>query len=242
MLFEEKRVHRLVYALGLATGGAIGLLPNVSAAALTPTLDFGIIAPTTGSISYAGGASPLLGSGIQVDNIVGLDTPLNAGTESLCALCVLNFGTGNFVSHIGNVWTYSGGGSISIKGGVDFDPVALDGLEIASGSTLLTGTFNTAQVFDLGSGAFQFRIAGASFIDKKHADLLAFYGLPINANYQGGMNISFLGATNGGGGFTSSSVFSGDITNQPLPVPLPAAFLLFLSGIGVILPGRMMSA
>lgn len=238
MLCVKKSVHQLVNVFGLAASGGFAVLPSAVNAALTPTLDFGIIAPTTGSISYAGGASPLLGIGIEVDNIVGLDTPLNSSTESLCALCVLNFGTGNFVSHVGNVWTYSGGGAISISGGVDFDPAAVNGLEVASGSTLLTGTFNIAQVFDLGSGTFKFRIAGASFIDNKHPDILAFYGLPINTNYQGGMNISFLGAANGGGGFTSSSVFSGDITNQPLPVPLPAALLLFLSGIGIILPGR----
>ena len=35
-------------------------------------LDFGIITPTTGSISYAGGGAPLVGLGIDVDIVTSL--------------------------------------------------------------------------------------------------------------------------------------------------------------------------
>ncbi|HEU0049207.1 MAG TPA: hypothetical protein VFQ43_16575, partial [Nitrososphaera sp.] len=44
-----------------------------------PIIDFGLVAPTGGTISYAGGAAPLLGTNIQVDNVVGLDTPDHNG-------------------------------------------------------------------------------------------------------------------------------------------------------------------
>src|SRR5262249_57435774 len=53
-------------------------------------LDFGIVTPTTGSISYAGGAAPLVGLGIDVDLVTGLPS----GTSAACVGCVLNFITG----------------------------------------------------------------------------------------------------------------------------------------------------
>src|SRR5262245_42575645 len=70
-----------------------------------PILDFGVIAPTPGTISYAGGASPLVGSGIQVDNVVGLSTPLNNGVLRNLFSAVLNFSTGAS----NGPWSWAGG-------------------------------------------------------------------------------------------------------------------------------------
>jgi hypothetical protein len=54
----------------------MGLL--VSPLAMAVELDFNIGAPTSGTISYAGGGGALIGSNIEVDNVVGLSTPANA--------------------------------------------------------------------------------------------------------------------------------------------------------------------
>ena len=198
-------------------------LPSIATSATV--LDFGIKAPTTGSLSYAGGVAPLIGTGIDVDDVIGLNTPANKNVLSICALCTLDFQSGASTGG----WNFGAGGTISITGGIDFPDATTD---IPTGSTLLTGTFNSATVVDLGSGAFEFQIVGGSFTDTKHPELLAFYGMP-DIDYIGGLNISFSTTANMGDKFTSVQIFSGDVVNQPVPVP--AAVWLFGSGlIGLI--------
>ena len=198
-------------------------LPSIATSATT--LDFGIKAPTTGTLSYAGGVSPLIGADIDVDDVIGLNTPQNNNVVSICASCTLGLQTGASTGG----WNYGAGGSITITGGIDFPDATPD---IATGSILLTGTFDSATVVDLGSGTFEFQIVGGAFTDTKHQDLLAFYGMP-NTDYLGGLNISFSTTANMGDIFTSDQIFSGDVVNQPVPVP--AAVWLFGSGlIGLI--------
>jgi len=110
-------------------------------------------------------------------------------------------------------------------GGIDFTDSTPD---IAAGSLLLSGTFDSAQIFSLSSGTFQFTILGASFSDTKNPALLAFYGLP-DVLYTGGLNLSFSTDATMGVDFTTSSLGSGGITNQAVPVP--AALWLFGSGL-----------
>jgi len=184
------------------------------------TIDFGLVAPTSGTISYAGGAAPLVGSGIDVDNIVGLATPSNPDAPIACETCILEFTTGASTGG----WDFGAGGTISIVGGVS-------AAGIAGGSTLLSGTFDSASVIDVGGGMFDFKIVGASFFDTKHPDLLAYFGLP-GGDYQGGLNISFdmTGSPAFGNAFTSDTLFSGDVVNSPV-IPVPAAVWLFGSGL-----------
>ena len=193
--------------------------PTIAKAATV--LDFGIKAPTTGTLSYAGGTAPLIGSGIDVDDVVGLNTALNNNVVSICASCTLDFQTGSSTGG----WNYGAGGTITITGGIDFPDATTD---IPTGTTLLQGTFDNATVINLGSGSFEFQIVGGSFTDTKHPDLLAFYGLP-DIGYNGGLNISFSTTANMGDLFTSDQIFSGDVVNQPVPVP--AAIWLFGSGL-----------
>jgi len=214
---------------------AIGALSLVSFTSNAASLDFGINAPTAGSISYAGFTAPLVGSGIDVDTVTGLGTTFNADTAFACDSCVLEFTTGANI----HGWDFGAGGTISIVGGV---PAA----GVAGGTTLLTGTFDAASVTDVGGGIFNFNILGASLFDNKDMDLLSFFGLP-SVDYLGGMNISFTvtdpNAKPGssfighGDAFTSAVMGSGDILNTPVPVP--AAVWLFGSGlIGLIAIGR----
>ncbi len=210
----------------------IGIFLVAGAAQSAPVLDFGIKAPTTGSLSYAGGMGPLIGSGIDVDDVIGLGTPANNTVLSICSFCTLDFQTGGSTGG----WNFAGGGTITITGGIDFPDATPD---IPDGTTLLQGTFDAATVVDLGNNLFEFQIVGGSFTDTKHPELLAFYGLP-NIDYVGGLNISFSTSSNMGDAFTSTQIFSGDVTNQPIPIP--AAVWLFGSGLlGLVAVARRRS-
>jgi hypothetical protein len=221
------KVGKLVAAIAFVVSVAL-----VSQAYAAPQLDFGVVAPTGGTISYAGGATPLMGSGITVDNVVGLNTPANNNFLAGCVSCVLNFTTGNFTgaSAIPPAWNFGPGGTISVVGGVDFNnDNVFNGNDIPAGTTLLSGTFNgPATVLSLGGNM---RIAGGAFLDIKDADLAAFYGLNggTGVPYSGFFNLSFNGTGNPGDAFTSSQVLSGDIVNEP--VDLPSSLLLLGSGL-----------
>ncbi len=141
-----------------------------------PILDFGVIAPTTGSISYGGGGGPLIGANISVDNVVGLGTPLKNGISHNILNGRLDFTTGNLTGSTSTTWSFGGGGgsTITLSGTVDFD---LSGTVTAGdiSGTLLTGAFGKV---DVTTTAGEFRIAGAAFTDTKDDNLLAYYGLP----------------------------------------------------------------
>ena len=205
-----------------------------------PQIDFGIFPPTTGSISYAGGANPLLGTNIGVDIVVGLGTALNNHVVRSCISCVLNFTTGNLASSSATSWTFGAGGSIVITGGVDLDNDgdANDPGDVPVGTSLLAGTFTGNPVVLAFGNAF--RVVGAGFVDVKNSVLAAFYGLEggPDVGYVGGLNLSFGTSAIPPNGFSSSELFSGDVINQPesggQQVPLPSSLLLMVSGLALI--------
>ncbi len=193
-------------------------------------IDFNVAVPTAGTISYGGGPSPLVGSGISVDTVVGLDTPLNDGTVRTCASCTLDFTTGGSTGSDATHWFFSPGGSITITGGLDLTPIpdgdTTDPEDVPDGSLLLTGSFtDTPSVATFGP---VFKIAGAAFGDTKNQKLTEFYGLP-DGSYAGGLNLSFRTPGSPPAGFTSRRVFSGDVVNSP--VPEPASLILLGSGL-----------
>jgi hypothetical protein len=205
---------------------------SISPSAMAVELDFNLGAPTSGTISYGGGGGVLIGSNIEVDNVVGLSTPANANVPSVCFSCLLNFNSGTLTAAGGpgsqnsGWWSFGSGGTISITGGVQLQGSP----DILSGSTLLTGSFNNAFVQDLGTQGF--KVTFGSFSDTKNADLLFYYGLTPGTPFQGALTLLFSAADNGvGSPFSSTSVFSGNVVNAPAAVPLPAAVLLFGSGL-----------
>lgn len=218
----KARIIISAMAIGLWVTGLL-----VASAVMAVELDFNISAPTSGTISYGGSGGALIGSSIEVDNVVGLSTPANANVTSVCLSCLLNFNSGTLTGsgpQNGGWWSFGSGGTISITGGVQLQ----GGSDIPLGSTLLTGSFNNAFVQDLGS---QFKVTFASFTDTKNDSLLSYYGLTPGTPFQGALTLLFAAPDNGvGSAFTSTSVFSGNVVNAPA-VPLPAAALLFGSGL-----------
>ena len=178
-------------------------------------LDFNLTSPTTGTISYAGGANPLVGSNISVDSVVGLGTSANDGVVRSLFSARLNFTTGNLIGFTSTTWDFSGGGSISLVGGVDLnnDGDTTDPGDIPNGTLLLVGAFDSAAVVKSGGS---FRVAISAFTDTKNDALLAFYNLPSGpsaGDLSGNFNISFFASGSPPNRFGSRVVLSGDVTN-----------------------------
>ena len=171
-------------------------------------LDFIIQPPTAGIISYAGDDSPLLGSLIEVDGVVGLDTPLHNNTFLPLSNTFLNFTTGNFDSAGTNNWVFQGGGSITVTG-------------------LLAGTFTSAEVVTTGDS---FKVVIAGFTDTKTGEILSYYGVG-SSGWIGGLNLSFAAAGDPPGAFASTNIFSGNVVNTPLP---PTLLLLGTGLLGIV--------
>ena len=99
------RVCFLSVLFVIAISVVLSFSPGLARAA--PFLLFSMDAnhPPTASISYAGGAAPLVGVDISVDSVIGIDTPLNNGA-TLPFVGALNFTTGPFIGsdqHIGSL-------------------------------------------------------------------------------------------------------------------------------------------
>src|SRR5215510_2067952 len=198
------------FAMAVICLWVMGLL--VAPGAMAVELDFNISAPTSGTISYGGGGGALIGSNIEVDNVVGLSTPANANVTALCLNCALNFNTGALTGAGGpnpnnsGWWRFGSGGTITITGGVQLQGAP----DVPLGSTLLTGSFVNAFVQDLGVQGF--KVTFGAFSDTTHADLLSYYGLTPGTPFQGALTLLFAAPDNGvGSAFTSTSVFSGNV-------------------------------
>jgi hypothetical protein len=206
------------------------MLGATPAFAAIPALDFGVPGSNPGAvISYAGGATPLVGTNITVANVLGLDTPLNDLDLLTISNGKLNFTTGNWTSSPTiNDWEFASPGPVgglTIVGGIA-------SLGIANGTALLTGQIKGANVSQVGSSAF--KVAIAFFINTVDATLAAHYGLLGGASYTwtGDFNIGFScpSPCSAPGAFTSSRVTSGDVITSPVPEPSTMA----VAGLGAL--------
>jgi hypothetical protein len=208
---------RRIFALALV----MALVGGTSARA-QPSLDFDVPLSTVGtSISYAGGAAPLVGSGIAVDFVTGSGTPLSDGVAAAIQGGTLSFTTGSSTGSDSNDWYFGAGpiGGLSITGGIS-------SLGIAAGTTLLSGTISSASVQDVGN---VFQVSVAVFFNTVNTTLANSYGLPGGSFPWGGtFALVSTGLTaSPPSGFTVNRVDSGNVVTT---VPEPSS--LAIAGIG----------
>lgn len=209
----------------LLFSATVVVLFAVEAGAMVANVQFDDEVVSGGTVSYAGGLAPLIGTDIEFDRILGIDTPDNPNATLNCISCLLNFQTGaNTSDGSSGTYKWDGGGFFTIRGGVN------GGTNIPTGNTLLTGTWNgpvTGLLIDFGA---IFSIIAGFGTDTKHPDLLSFYGL-TGTNF--GFSSTQISTTTTLTGTTPTS-FNATVTNANVvnsAVPIPAALWLFGSAM-----------
>ncbi len=222
------RVAMFISALALPASARADLFVpgNIPATCIaTPCIDVGGFGDAIGTISYAGGQAPLVGSDLLVRRVWGFNTPQNATILGLpIAAGQLNFTTGPFMSFdpIGGYW-FSGGGSFTITGGIPDIGIPLN-------SVLARGTFRNAFLWP-GVAPFIF---GPSGDDWKNPVLATHFGFAPGTPFKfGGPSLTMPPDNFLTGGPFSLKVVVLDVPNTPHPVPEPASMLLLGSGLAV---------
>lgn len=209
------------------TGAALILCGGMASA--TPSITFDQV-NQGGTIAYSVVGGSLVGTGIVFEFFTVAGT--SADGVYTCDSCTLSFTTGNAYGDTdGPLYTFGGGGSFVLTGGVG-------AMGIPLGSVLLSGTFTSTpiNVAVAQSGIITFTAAG---VDTKNADLAAFLGIdPLQWRYT---NSEFSLGEDGGVVVNPDGTFSGNVTQadlQNVKAPEPASSLLLLLGIGSLLAYR----
>ena len=198
----------------------IALLAPAGARA-SGVLDFGLAGG--GTVSYGGGAlSPLVGLNIAIDQVCGINTPINDGVCFDVTDGVLSFTTGAFSSYDASDWYFDGGGSISITGTI---------VALAISGELMGGTWTDATVMAQGDGR---AIVTGDYSDVKNDALAAYFGLP-STGWTGTLNPSVAYVGNPPAKF-SATAMAGDVINSSA-VPEPASLGLFCTGLLAVIGG-----
>lgn len=194
------------------------------------------------SFSYAGGATPLVGTSISLDTVTGIGTLINASvgrtlfdpTGSIIHDAQLNFTTGNSTGTSGTSTLFGAGGSISITGSVDLNNNnVIDGGDIIN-QVLATGTMTSSTVLTT-TGNFRLFVGGSQAY--LNSQLLAYYGYTGTqiAPLVGSLNLSFTVPTGtlAGQAFASASVLSGDVafTVDPNSFSVPEASTIWFCSL-----------
>lgn len=222
----------LLFTLSLLDARTAKAEPFEACIVTEPCIDFGALIVDAGTISYAGGSAPLVGTGIPVQRVDGFGTPENPtppGGGLQIDGGLLSFQTGPFVAFdaLGG-YEFGAGGFFTITG-------AIPELNIPAGTALLTGTFTQA-LYNLGPLGLVLLPQGT---DTKDSTVVEYFGLDPSVMFEFGGFLITEPLLNFDGGPFSADVVSVDIPNAPTdvpvtPIPEPASLLLVAGGLAVL--------
>jgi hypothetical protein len=212
---------------------ALLVLPGLAGAApalLTfdnPTQDGGVAL-------YSGAGGALTASDVVFQQVIGVGTPLNDGVELFCypVNCLLDFTTGSNLTEGPPAYTFAGGGSLTLTGGLN---TAADGsgLQVSPAGTLLAhdGAFRDPSLV-LGGGGSSLLFVGVGS-DLKDVTLTDFYGVTGSSFDFANTELSLANAS-----FDPvSHAFSAQVTDADFAnaaVPEPGTLLLFGSMLTLV--------
>jgi PEP-CTERM motif len=175
-----------------------------------------------GTVTYAGGVAPLVGSNINISHASGVNTPTNAGTmynvvgtQPYSGMGTLNFTTGNYTGMLGGYRQFAGGGSFEIWGAIPDAGI--------SHRRLLWGSVLGAMVNDTGS----VKLAIVDGTDTKDPGLVSFFGLDPNTTFafSGSLHAARVGFQGPNGSFYAIATGSTNISNAVVPEPATMVLL-----------------
>jgi hypothetical protein len=223
------KIHssRWIFKAGVVSFAAslLFLVPRVS---LADSVDWMVVGG--GSVSYAGGASPLHGTGITVTSVMDVQTTANVDILN----GILTFTTGNFTGNTSTQWFFGANSSptaITITGCIDNDndggacdaqdtPVSLHGkIDDAAVSKASVGASFATVLFDLSD------VINSPSVCTALGASLASCGPGTGG---GNMLLQLGSGVIPPNGFTATRVLSGDIFSGPsVPEPTTLLFAAF---------------
>ena len=248
---QNGKVRRYRCRHFMALGGALVLVTGISAVprARADTIDWttttGLQGGSSGTASYAGGAAPLVLSGVEIGSVTDIQTGI---TDILSGTCSTSGGgtggclsatTGNLKSSTATTWDFGANGTIgaiTIVGGVP-SPTPPGSLVIPSGTTLLNGVIADSLLVE-GLGG---KLAGNITLSVNEIDprLLTDLGDPSGL-FDGSLTLTvvFNSPATGGSAFSGTTLSAdlADVSTVPEPSSLALLALgLCLVGGGVLL-------
>lgn len=223
--------------IAVTSAAAIAFGVSFSASAAVVNFDQANAQAPDGSVSYDGTGGALTGSDISFDQISlnGGNAPAGNESQLNCVSCSINFTTGGNVEEGPNVWSFGGGGNLTLNG----EAQDSSGNTVASGD-LFGGTFdggpNEAAQLVTGNGEDSLS-ATLSGTDDFNDSLASYFGISEDTSFDFTNTVIALGSASfdGDGGFSSENLQNADVVARPTQsVPAPSELGLFAAGLAMV--------
>ena len=223
--------------IAVTSAAAIAFGVSFSASAAVVNFDQANAQAPDGSVSYDGNGGALTGSGISFDQISlnGGNAPAGNDSQLTCVSCSIDFETGGNVEEGPNVWSFGGGGNLTLSG----EAQDSSGETVADG-TLFSGTFDgrPGEAAQLVTGDGQDSLSATlSGTDDFNDTLASYFGISEDASFDFTNTVIALGSASfdGEGGFSSDNLQNADVTAQPTQsVPEPSELGIFAAGLALV--------